>query len=274
MIPSVLSRISASKVSKILRAPKVLVLIISGVLIGGCNLPTFGGYRGSTTQAQSTFKLFSLSVIASLVVGAIVWLLMFWAFFRYRRKRGDETMPKQFHQHHLIEIIYTVIPSIIVAFLFYFTYVTENTVDAVSTHPFLDVKITAFQWGWEFQYSADDGSGYKTTVIGNDISGSYTPPVIPVAVLPVDETIRVTLVSKDVVHGFYVPSFNFSRYAQPGQVNQFDFNITSAGYYPGRCTQFCGLYHTEMLFGFKAVSTSQFDQWIAQHNGKTISSGS
>ena len=75
-------------------------------------------------------------------------------------------------------------------------------------------------------------------------------------VLPVDQTVRIFLRSADVIHGFYVPQFNFSRYAQPGITNQFDLNILHAGTYRGQCTQFCGLYHSLMLFQVKAVTSS------------------
>ena len=73
-------------------------------------------------------------------------------------------------------------------------------------------------------------------------------------VVPVGQTVQVTLVSDDVIHGFYVRDFNFSRYALPGVVNVFDLTVTHAGTYYGQCTQICGLYHSEMVFQVKAVS--------------------
>ena len=69
---------------------------------------------------------------------------------------------------------------------------------------------------------------------------------------------QITLVSDDVIHGFYVRDFNFSRYALPGVVNIFDLDVLHAGTYNGQCTQICGLYHSEMLFSVKAVSPTAF----------------
>jgi cytochrome c oxidase subunit 2 len=83
-------------------------------------------------------------------------------------------------------------------------------------------------------------------------------------VLPVGETVQILLVSNDVIHGFYVHDFNFSRYALPGVRNYFDLDVLRAGTYNGQCTQICGLYHSEMLFTVKAVSPSDFKQWIHQ----------
>ena len=83
---------------------------------------------------------------------------------------------------------------------------------------------------------------------------------------------QITLVSDDVIHGFYVRDFNFSRYALPGVVNVFDLDVIHAGTYDGQCTQICGLYHSEMLFSVRAVSPAAFARWAASEvaNGHTL----
>ena len=80
----------------------------------------------------------------------------------------------------------------------------------------------------------------------------------PQMVVPVGQTVQITLVSDDVIHGFYVRDFNFSRYALPGVTNFFDLDVLHAGTYNGQCTQICGLYHSEMLFSVRAVSPAAF----------------
>ena len=65
-----------------------------------------------------------------------------------------------------------------------------------------------------------------------------------------------------MLHGFYVPQFNFSRYASPGYHTTFDFNVLHSGIYRGQCTQLCGLYHSLMFFNVKAVSPAAFDRWL------------
>ncbi len=80
----------------------------------------------------------------------------------------------------------------------------------------------------------------------------------PQMVVPVGETVQITLVSNDVIHGFYVRDFNFSRYALPGVTNRFDLDVLHTGTYHGQCTQICGLYHSEMLFSVRAVSPAAF----------------
>ena len=125
----------------------------------------------------------------------------------------------------------------------------------------LDVKVTAFQWGWRFDYPE-----HNVTVAGEVTNGPDNHG--PQMVLPVGETVQVTLVSNDVIHGFYVRDFNFSRYALPGVVNRFDLDILHTGTYTGQCTQICGLYHSEMLFSVRAVTPGAVPELGLERSGE------
>ena len=232
------------------------------LVLGGCNFyPTYGASRGATTQGQDTFKLYSGMMTTGIIIGGFVGILILFTVVRYRR--NSDAMPKQIHENIPMEIVYTGIPVLVVAFLFLFTVLTENNVDATvannarittSGTPVLQVKVTAFQWGWRFDYPNNNVS----------VSGDVTngPGGLgPQMVLPVGETVQILLVSNDVIHGFYVRDFNFSRYALPGVENRFDLNVINPGLYPGQCTQICGLYHSEMLFTVKGVTPSAFRTW-------------
>jgi cytochrome c oxidase subunit 2 len=80
--------------------------------------------------------------------------------------------------------------------------------------------------------------------------------------VPVGTEVEIHLRSLDVLHGFYVPAFNFSRYASPGYSTKFDFDVLHSGTYRGQCTQLCGLYHSLMFFNVKAVSPSAYAHWL------------
>jgi cytochrome c oxidase subunit 2 len=240
------------------------LVIGAPLVLGGCNFyPSYGASRGATTQGQDTFKLYSGMMTTGIIIGGFVSLLILFTVVRYRR--NSDAMPKQVHENIPLEIVYTGIPVLVVAVLFLFTVLTENNVDATVANnaritttgtPVLQVKITAFQWGWRFDYPNNNVS----------VSGDVTngPGGLgPQMVLPVNETVQILLVSNDVIHGFYVRDFNFSRYALPGVDNRFDLNIIKPGLYPGQCTQICGLYHSEMLFSVKGVTPSQFQTWTA-----------
>ena len=84
----------------------------------------------------------------------------------------------------------------------------------------------------------------------------------PTMVIPTGTDVQINLESLDVLHGFYVPEFNFSRYASPGYTTTFDFNALHTGDFRGQCTQLCGLYHSLMFFNVKAVTQAQYAVWL------------
>ena len=142
--------------------------VAAPLVLGGCNMyPSYGASRGATTQGQDTFKLYSGMMTTGIIIGGLVGLLILFTVLRYRRR--SDAMPKQFHESIPIEILYTGIPILIVAVLFLFTVLTENKVDAtvpVDRHaspptgtPVVHVKVTAFQWGWRFDYPDNNVDG-------------------------------------------------------------------------------------------------------------------
>ncbi len=253
-------------------APAAVVAVLA-LALSGCDV-RFGQVRGATSQSHLEFRLWFWMMVAGIAVAVFVWGLIFWSIFRYRRK--DDRMPKQFSEHIGLELTYTIIPLIMVLVIFGFTFVVENNIDDVLTPPQVTVNATAYQWGWIFQYSKPgpdpsvncqllprDCVTVETAphAAPSSLPESYTSPHYPQLVLPAGETVRIFLRSVDVIHGFYIHAFNFSRYAQPGVTNSFEFNPTNLGVYNGQCTQYCGLYHSEMLFSVRVDTPSQFTAW-------------
>jgi cytochrome c oxidase subunit II len=251
-----------------LRRFKLLPVLLIPLLLGGCDLPNFFGYNGATTQGHIEHLLWSGTFIASLVVGGIVYILILWAAFRYRR-RSDE-MPRQFQYHLPLELTYTIVPVLIVLVLFGFTFVAENKIDDISSRTVGTVNVYAFQWGWQFQYAGKGVNVIGETLDDPDpvgLNGALCAPTDdclgPGLVLPVGQTVLINLRSRDTVHGFYVPQFNFSRYAQPGILNHFQFTVKRPGIYRAQCSQFCGLYHSEMFFHVVGLPPNQYRAWLA-----------
>jgi cytochrome c oxidase subunit 2 len=262
------------------RHPRRLALMAAvalPIVLGGCQLPSFYGYRGSTTQGHDEFLLYAGTFIAAIVVGVITAALIIWSIIRYRRQ--GETIPRQFQYHFGLEVAYTVIPVVIVLILFGFTVVTENAVDDVAPHPAVSVDVNAFQWGWQFTYAGKGVSIEGETLNDPDpvgLNGAACAPADhclgPGLVVPAGKTVRIYLRSKDTIHGFYVPQFNFSRYAQPGVLNKFDLTVQHSGIYRAQCTQFCGLYHSEMFFHVVALPPAQFQAWLSTEQSATTAS--
>jgi cytochrome c oxidase subunit 2 len=160
-----LTKVSArggSGVVKLRRIAYFLLFSALALALGGCTLPTFGAFRGATTQGQTEFKLWSWMTITGLVVAVIVWGLILWAIIAYRRRDPDK-MPRQFQNNLTLEIIYTAIPLIIVGFIFFYTVVAENKIDALAPTPAVRITVTGFQWGWSFSYL--DSAGKQIALV-------------------------------------------------------------------------------------------------------------
>jgi cytochrome c oxidase subunit 2 len=223
-------------------------------------LPSFGANHGVTKPGTDSFKLWQGFSVAAIIIGGGTFLLILFVLLRYRSKKGRQgEIPKQTQYNIPLEIVYTIAPILVVIGLFAATVVVENQVIANPT-PKATIDVSAFQWGWKFQYP-----GTRAVVVGQTTQD-------PMMVMPAGENVRINLRSLDVVHGFYVPAFNFSRYAQPGLLNTFTFNVTTPGLYRGQCSQLCGLYHSLMYFQVRVVPKAQFKAWIAAENAHTPAS--
>ena len=229
------------------RARRLAALPVAALALSGCTVPNFGATKGVTTNSSSVFHLWQGFSIGAVVIGTLVVTLILYAVLRYRRK-GD-TIPAQTQYHLPLEVIYTVVPILIVFGLFAATVVVENKVVA-NPKTSVVVDVNAFQWGWKFAYP-----GTSAVVIGQTTQD-------PVMEIPVNTNVHINLTSTDVVHGFYVKEFNFSRYALPGVVNQFTIRAVQTGTFFGQCTQLCGLYHSLMFFQVKVVTMDQYSAWL------------
>jgi cytochrome c oxidase subunit 2 len=259
------------------RAAK-LALVAAAIipLTTGCSVDEvlrFGWPVGITPQAEKMRELWTWSAIAALVVGVITWGAMFWAVAFHRKRKGDDGTPPRQTQYNLpVEIVFTVIPTIIVAVLFGFTVNVQNYVNVDNPDPDVRVQVTAFQWNWQFDYTG------TTSPQGGTIETLGTSSTIPVLVLPTDRSIEFTIESKDVIHSFWVPEFLFKRdvFPLPGKNdtdNVFVIDrIDRTGAFVGRCAELCGSYHSAMNFEVRALAPDLYDRYIAlrgQNNPQT-----
>jgi cytochrome c oxidase subunit II len=227
---------------------RFVALPIAALALSGCTVPSFGAKEGATQTSRSTFHLWQGFSIGAAVIGTFVLLLILWAVIRYRR-RGD-AIPRQSQYHIPLELLYTIVPILIVFGLFAATIVVENKVVA-DPKTNVTVDVNALQWGWQFLYP-----GTNAVVVGQTTQD-------PTMVIPVNTDVHINLTSTDVVHGFYVRAFNFSRYALPGIRNQFTLHPVETGTFFGQCTQLCGLYHSLMFFKVKVVTQAQYQSWLS-----------
>ena len=237
------------------------------VTLAGCSTEEalrFGWPEGVTPQAKEMRELWTWSVIAALVVGVMVWGLMFWVIVRYR-KRGDE-LPVQTRFNLPLEVLYTIAPVLIVCVLFYYTAVTQVYVNKEIEKPDVTVSVIGFKWNWIFAYPdaiGPDGRAVQTVGSSEEI---------PILVLPTGKRIRFQESSNDVIHSFWVPEMLFKRDVIPGRTNSFEISsIDRTGAFVGRCAELCGTYHSNMNFEVRAVSPEDYEKYIdARKNGASM----
>nr|WP_328808250.1 cytochrome c oxidase subunit II [Nonomuraea antri] len=208
--------------------------------------------------------------IAALATGAVVIVLIVWASIFHRKRRAKAELPPQVRYNLPIEILYTVVPLVMVSVFFFFTARDSNTLAHVSGEAKVKVKVEAFQWSWRF----------TTTYNGKTAQPVAGVPVHdynqgPELVLPVKSKVEFDLSTNDVIHSFWIPAFLFKRDVIPGipegnpgrkfEVTTLD--VKPGTVYAGRCAELCGVDHSRMLFKVKLVSQAEFDQYIATQAG-------
>jgi cytochrome c oxidase subunit II len=204
----------------------------------------------ATKEGAITQSLWEGSWIAAWLVGLFTWGLMIWAAVAYRRRHRDD-VPEQTKYNVPLEILYTIVPLIMILGLFWFTARDQSEILAVSNDQDQTVEVVGFRWNWGFNYLDEDAYAVGT------------PDLPAELVLPVGEKIRFELTSPDVIHSFWVPAFLFKMDVIPGKTNVFELTPDKVGTYAGKCAELCGVDHARMLFNVRVVERAEYDQYIA-----------
>jgi len=243
---------------------------IVAVALSGCSAEVQRGWLPGDSEAEvtdQTGRVVSLWVgswIAALLVGLITWGLILWCVAVYRKRRSDDRLPVQLRYHVPLEVMYIVLPILMIGVLFFYTNrdmtAMTDTGGPVENH----VQAIGKQWSWDFNYLDDDAyeTGVQAQNVGEDRSGVLAEQVT--LWLPVNERTQFTLDSRDVIHSFWVPEFLFKLDMIPGRTNTFVVTPTRVGEYRGKCAELCGEYHSSMLFNVKVVERAEYDAHIAE----------
>jgi cytochrome c oxidase subunit II len=242
------------------RAVAVMLGGAATLTLSGCTRQEQHGWlptnRNTTNNTNMVMDLWNGSWIAALLVGVLVWGLIIWVMVAYRRRRTDTGVPPQVRYHLPLEIMYTVIPLMMVAVLFGYTYQAQASEISTSKKPDLTIGIVAKQWAWDFNYL--DSNVYDTGVQGQ-FSGSNVQDEIPTLYLPVNKRVQFDLTARDVIHSFWIPAFLMKMDTIPGLQNHFQVVPQVIGHYKGKCAELCGEYHAQMLFNVEVVSQADYD---------------
>ncbi|MDZ4392815.1 cytochrome c oxidase subunit II [Cypionkella sp.] len=237
--------------------------------------PTPGGLglqpSASPLKVQATFfhdviLMPVITFITLLVLGLIVWICI-----RYNKKTNP--VPAKWSHNTLVEIIWTVLPVLILVGISLFSFRLLFAYHDMPT-PDLTVKATGNQWNWSYEYP-DQGVGeYVSSMIPEDEIASrgmphslYRLAADEPIVVPVGKTVRVLVTATDVIHAFALPAFGLKVDAVPGRINETWFRADRTGVFYGQCSELCGVDHAFMPIQINVVTEAEFAAWVASKGG-------
>ena len=199
--------------------------------------------RQASTLAPAYDTLFMAITWLSIVLFAIVTGLALYFAKRYRRRRPDEITPHITH-NNVVEIVWTVIPLIIVIGIFFWGF-HNYMVAQVAPAESMEIVISAKKWQWEFEYP----DGMRSL---NELH------------VPVNRPVRLIMGSQDVLHSFFVPEFRIKQDIVPGRFTEVWFQATHDGTYQVLCAEYCGKGHSDMLAKVIVESPSGYERWLRE----------
>ena len=214
-----------------------------------------------------------------LAIFVAVFGAMFYACYAHRKSKGHK--PEQFHENTAVELVWTVIPAIIlVAIAWPATKVVIAQKDTSS--PDLTIKVTGYQWKWGYDYVKGEGEGIsflstlatpRAQIEGREPKGEhYLLEVDNNLVVPVGKKIRVITTAADVVHSWWVPSFGAKQDAIPGFLRDLWFRPEKTGTFRSQCVELCGKEHGFMPIVVEVMSADDYTKWVAQFKEKAAQS--
>lgn len=231
--------------------------------------------RGVTDISEQVWTLHMAMMIIVTIIGILVFGVMFWAMFRYRRSRNPN--PATWHENTRLEVLWTVVPIfILVAMTIPATVVLAKIYDTPSEA--MTVKIDGYQWRWEYTYLADtldeqvsffsslttpQSQIQRQMAAGVDYLLEVDNPLV----IPVDTPVRFLITSNDVIHSWWVPDFGIKKDAVPGIINEAHTTVNETGIYRGMCAELCGNGHAYMPIVVEVVEQEEYEAWMAEQRG-------
>jgi cytochrome c oxidase subunit 2 len=251
-----------------------LLLGASGVVLAEMRLNL---QDPNTAIAHEIYDLHNVILGICVIIFIVVFGAMLVAIIKHRKSVGHRA--EQFHENTTVEILWTVIPFLILVGM---AYPSTKTLLAMrdTSNPDMTIKATGFQWKWRYDYLEDDVSFYSNLATPRDqIQGPaakgehYLLEVDNPVVVPVGKRIRVLTTANDVIHAWWVPAFGVKQDAIPGFVRDTWFRAEQTGTYRGQCAELCGKEHGFMPIVVEVVSEDKYKEWVAQQKAKKAQSG-
>ncbi|MGJ8688719.1 MAG: cytochrome c oxidase subunit II [Gammaproteobacteria bacterium] len=235
--------------------------------------------QGVTQISRDTYDLHMQILWWCVAIGVVVFGVMLWSIINHRKSKG--AVSDTFHESTKVEIIWTIIPFVILIFMAIpATRVLTQAYDASESE--LDIQITGYQWRWEYRYLRDDANEEEVSFFSNlstsreEINNlipkkdTYLLEVDNPLVIPINKKVRFLLTSNDVIHAWWIPDFAIKKDAIPGFINEMWTIVEEPGVYRGQCAELCGIDHGFMPIVVHALPQDEYDAWYAGRQEQAI----
>ena len=221
---------------------------------------------GVTDMSREIQGLHHLSLSIVVVIGILVFGVMFYSIFAHRRSKNPT--PATFHESTTVEVIWTLVPVLILISLAVPATTTLIEIED-NSDPDLTILITGSQWKWHYQY-LDSNIGFYSNLATAQAERDNLEPkgtnylleVDNVLVLPTNKKVRFLTTADDVIHSWWIPDFAVKQDAIPGFINEAWTRVDEPGLYRGQCAEFCGKDHAFMPIVVEVQEEADFDQWL------------
>ena len=221
---------------------------------------------GVTDMSQRIQSLHHTSLIICTVIGVVVFGLMFYSMYAHRRSKNPK--PADFHESTAVEVLWTLIPALILIGL---AVPATRTLIEIEDNSDADltVLITGSQWKWHYQYLESNIGFYSNLTTSQEQRDNLEPKgvnylleVDNVLVLPTNKKVRFLTTSDDVIDSWWIPDFAVKQDAVPGFINEAWTRVDEPGLFRGQCAEFCGKDHAFMPIVVEVQAEADFDQWL------------
>ncbi len=232
----------------------------------------FGLQVPQTQVAHQIYDLHTVVLWICILIAVIVFGIMFYAIARHRKASGHEA--KQFDSNKTAQIVWAAIPLLIVVGMAFPA--TRTVIEMKDTSsPDMTIKVTGYQWKWQYEYLGQDVSFYSALATPRDQIENQAPKgenylleVDNPLVVPVGKKVRVLFTANDVIHSWWVPAFGVKQDTIPGFVRDSWFKVDTPGVYRGQCTELCGKDHGFMPIVVHVLPEGEFGRWLTERQSK------
>ena len=223
--------------------------------------------QGVTEVSQAAYDIHMIMMWICTVIGVGVFGFMFYVMYAHRKSRG--AVAENFHENLTVELLWTIVPTIILIVMA--VPATTALMKVYDTqNPDIDIKVTGYQWKWQYEYIGEDVkfmselSTPLDEVYGRAPKGEhYLREVTQPLVIPVGKKVRFLITGNDVIHSWWVPDFGVKRDAVPGMFTSAWARTDKPGIYVGECTELCGMGHAFMPVVVEVKEEADYNEWLA-----------